>query len=78
MPTQFLSGSAAAAGIALINAMGSLIGGTIGPMVIGRLRDVSGDYSLGLYFVSATLLVSAVLAYAFGLRARRAALDVSC
>ncbi|RAR61263.1 ACS family tartrate transporter-like MFS transporter [Paraburkholderia unamae] len=78
MPTQFLSGSAAAAGIALINAMGSLIGGTIGPMVIGRLRDVSGDYSLGLYFVSAMLLVSAVLAYAFGLRARRAALDVSC
>ena len=71
MPTQFLSGSAAATGIALINAMGSLIGGTIGPMVIGRLRDTSGDYSLGLYFVSATLLVSAVLSYSFGLRARR-------
>jgi MFS transporter, ACS family, tartrate transporter len=71
MPTQFLSGSAAAAGIALINAMGSLIGGTIGPMVIGKLRDVSGDYSLGLYFVSATLLVSAVLSYSFGLRGRR-------
>jgi ACS family tartrate transporter-like MFS transporter len=71
MPTQFLSGSAAAAGIALINAMGSLIGGTIGPMVIGRLRDMSGDYSLGLYFVSATLLVSAVLSYLFGRRTRR-------
>jgi ACS family tartrate transporter-like MFS transporter len=70
MPTQFLSGSAAAGGIALINAMGSLIGGTVGPMVIGRLRDISGDYSLGLYFVSATLLVSAALAYLFGLRAR--------
>ena len=68
MPTQFLSGSAAAAGIALINAMGSLIGGTIGPMVIGKLRDMSGDFSLGLYFVSATLLVSAVISYSFGLR----------
>jgi MFS transporter, ACS family, tartrate transporter len=71
MPTQFLSGSAAAAGIALINAIGSLIGGTFGPMVIGRLRDIGGDYSLGLYFVSATLLVSAVLSYSFGPRARR-------
>ena len=68
MPTQFLSGSAAAAGIALINAMGSLIGGTIGPMVIGKLRDMSGDFSQGLYFVSATLLVSAVISYSFGLR----------
>lgn len=66
MPTQFLSGSAAAAGIALINAMGSLIGGTFGPMVIGKLRDMSGDYSLGLYFVSATLLLSAVLSALFG------------
>ncbi|MBB3261865.1 ACS family tartrate transporter-like MFS transporter [Paraburkholderia bannensis] len=70
MPTQFLSGSAAAAGIALINAMGSLLGGTIGPMVIGKLRDVGGDYSLGLYFVSATLFVSALLAYLFGARQR--------
>jgi ACS family tartrate transporter-like MFS transporter len=35
------------------------------------LRDMSGDYSLGLYFVSATLLVSAVLSYLFGRRARR-------
>lgn len=70
MPTQFLSGSAAAAGIALINAMGSLLGGTIGPMVIGKLRDMGGDYSLGLYFVSATLFISAVLACAFGARQR--------
>jgi MFS transporter, ACS family, tartrate transporter len=68
MPTQFLSGSAAAAGIALINAMGSLIGGTFGPMVFGKLRDMSGDFSLGLYFVSATLFLSAVISYAFGLR----------
>ena len=68
MPTQFLSGSAAAAGIALINAMGSLIGGTIGPMVIGKLREISGDYSLGLYFVSGTLIVSAVISWMFGRR----------
>jgi len=72
MPTQFLSGSAAAAGIALINAMGSLIGGTIGPMVIGKLRGISGDYSLGLYFVSGTLILSAVISYLFGRQQRQA------
>jgi ACS family tartrate transporter-like MFS transporter len=63
MPTQFLSGSAAAAGIAIINAMGSLIGGTFGPMIIGKLRGMSGDFSLGLYFVSATMLLAAIIAY---------------
>lgn len=68
MPTLFLSGSAAAAGIAIINAMGSLIGGTFGPMVIGKLRGISGDFSLGLYFVSATMLISAIIA--FSLRSR--------
>jgi len=72
MPTQFLSGSAAAAGIALINAMGSLIGGTFGPMVIGKLRGMSGDFSLGLYFVSGTLIASALISYAFGLKRRSA------
>jgi ACS family tartrate transporter-like MFS transporter len=72
MPTQFLAGSAAAAGIAIINAMGSLIGGTIGPMVIGKLRGISGDFSLGLYFVSGTLIASAVVSYCFGRRSAAA------
>lgn len=77
MPTQFLSGSAAAAGIALINAMGSLIGGTFGPMIIGKLRGISGDFSLGLYFVSGTLILSALISYAFGIsRPPRAATQI--
>ena len=60
MPTQFLSGGAAAAAIALINTIGSL-GGTVGQVVIGELKAVSGDYSLGMYYVAATLFLSAVV-----------------
>ncbi len=66
MPTQFLSGSAAAAGIGVINSLGSFFGGMIGPMVIGKLNEMTGDFTLGLYFVSATLLLSAVIVYCLG------------
>jgi MFS transporter, ACS family, tartrate transporter len=65
MPTLFLSSSAAAAGIGLINSVGSSLGGTVGQMVIGKLRDLSGNYSSGLYFVSAVLVIAAVIAVLF-------------
>jgi len=60
MPTEFLSGPAAAAAIALINAVGSL-GGTVGPIVIGRLKAQTGSYSGGMIYVAATLLLSSVV-----------------
>jgi ACS family tartrate transporter-like MFS transporter len=60
MPTMFLSGASAAAGIALINSIGNL-GGFIGPFVIGWLKDKWGSYAGGLYVVAATLAVSAVV-----------------
>jgi MFS family permease len=41
LPTIFLRGSAAAAGIAFVNSIGNL-GGHFGPDLIGRLRDASG------------------------------------
>jgi len=41
IPTSFLSGAAAAAGIAWINAIGNL-GGHFGPDLIGRIRDANG------------------------------------
>ena len=41
IPTSFLSGAAAAAGIAWINAVGNL-GGHFGPDLIGRIRDANG------------------------------------
>jgi ACS family tartrate transporter-like MFS transporter len=60
MPTRFLSGPAAAAGIAAINAIGNL-GGFVGPVMIGWLKDLTGSFLGGLYFVAGLLLVSALL-----------------
>jgi ACS family tartrate transporter-like MFS transporter len=60
MPTQFLSGPAAAAAIALINAVGSL-GGAAGPVIIGKLRMHSGNYSSGMIYVAATLVLSSLV-----------------
>ena len=46
IPPIFLGGSAAAAGIALINSLGNL-GGFVGPTVVGSLRGSSGNYTSG-------------------------------
>ena len=60
MPTMFLSGSAAAAGIATINSIGNL-GGFVGPAMIGWIKDRTGSFAGGLYFVGLLLLLSAIL-----------------
>ncbi len=60
MPTMFLSGAGAAAGIAMINSLGNL-GGFVGPFVIGWLKDRTGTFSAGLYMVGAMLGISAVV-----------------
>ena len=44
IPTSFLSGAAAAAGIAWINSIGNL-GGYFGPDLIGRIREANGGNS---------------------------------
>ncbi len=60
MPTSFLSGAAAATGIATINAIGNL-GGFAGPAMIGWIKDKTGSFAGGLYFVAGLLVLSAVL-----------------
>jgi hypothetical protein len=42
LPTGFLTGSAAAGGIALINSIGNL-GGFVGPYAIGWIKDATGE-----------------------------------
>ncbi|MET3786168.1 ACS family tartrate transporter-like MFS transporter [Methylobacterium radiotolerans] len=63
MPGEFLAGPAAAGGIALINAIGNL-GGFVGPYVLGWLKDHTGTYEAGLYFLAACALVSAAITLA--------------
>jgi ACS family tartrate transporter-like MFS transporter len=70
MPSMFLSGAGAAAGIAMINSVGNL-GGFVGPFVIGWLKNVTGSYSAGLYVVAATLAVSAVVTLMLSWRAQQ-------
>ncbi|MDR5815241.1 MULTISPECIES: MFS transporter [unclassified Caballeronia] len=60
MPTMFLSGAAAATGIATINSIGNL-GGFAGPVIIGWVKDQTGSYAGGLYFVAGLLVLSAVM-----------------
>jgi MFS transporter, ACS family, tartrate transporter len=60
MPPMLLGGDAAAAGIAMINAVGN-IGGFLGPTMMGTLRDVTGGYSGGLLVLAGALIVEAIL-----------------
>ena len=69
MPTMLLTGSAAAGGIAFINAFGN-IGGAVGPAIVGWLKDTTGSYSGGLYGLAVFTGVSAAIAV-FGLNIPR-------
>ena len=62
MPGEFLSGPAAAGGIALINAIGNL-GGFVGPYVLGWLKDYTGTYEAGLYFLAACAVASGAITW---------------
>jgi ACS family tartrate transporter-like MFS transporter len=61
IPPIFLGGTAAAAGIGLINAIGNL-GGALGPTIIGWLRDATGAYQASLLVLAGVLLLEAILA----------------
>jgi ACS family tartrate transporter-like MFS transporter len=63
LPPVFLGGTAAAAGLGLINATGNL-GGFFGPTVMGWLRDTTGGYSGGLLVLAAALVVEIALVLA--------------
>jgi len=68
VPTLFLSESAAAASIGLINAVGNL-GGFVGPMVMGYLAHRTHSFSAGLLYLVASLFVSGGLMLAVGRQA---------
>jgi ACS family tartrate transporter-like MFS transporter len=60
MPAMFLTGGAAAAGIAWINSLGNL-GGFFGPSAVGWARDLTGSYAGGLYCLAGFAFMSAVV-----------------
>jgi ACS family tartrate transporter-like MFS transporter len=61
LPSSFLSGSAAAGGIALIVSIAN-VAGFLGPYATGVLRGVSGSYRLGLVALALVSLAGAGLA----------------
>jgi MFS transporter, ACS family, tartrate transporter len=62
IPPRFLTGMAAAGGLAFINSIGTT-GGFVGPYVFGWLRDETGSFSAGLLAMSGFLVLAAMLAW---------------
>jgi len=65
LPTSFLSGAAAAGGIALINSIGNLAG-FAGPYAMGAIKDLTGGYAAGLLCLSAAGVVAMTLVLMLG------------
>jgi MFS family permease len=63
IPPRFLTGLAAAGGLAFINSIGTA-GGFVGPYLMGWLTDRTGSFSAGLTAMAVFLLGSAVLSAA--------------
>jgi ACS family tartrate transporter-like MFS transporter len=59
MPTAFLSGAAAAAGVAYINSIAN-VAGFIGPFVMGWIRDATGSFDGGLLVIASVCIGSAI------------------
>jgi len=60
MPSMFLTGTAAASGIAWINSIGNL-GGFFGPTMVGWVKDYTGSFAGGLYVLAGLAVLSAAV-----------------
>jgi len=60
LPTAFLAGTGAAAGIAMINSLGNLAG-FISPYAVGWLKDLTQSTDSGMYLLAVCMVVGAVL-----------------
>jgi len=60
LPSMFLTGTAAAGGIALINSVGNL-GGFVGPFILGSVKDATHSYSMALYVLAGFAAVAALV-----------------
>ncbi len=65
LPTTFLTGTGAAAGIAAVNSIGNL-GGYFGPKVFGALKDYTHGEFASLMFLAACAIIGAVIVLVLG------------
>jgi MFS family permease len=66
IPQGFLTGAAAAGGIAFINSVGAF-GGFVGPYMVGFLKDATGSFDAGMLGMAAILIVGMGVAWALKL-----------
>jgi ACS family tartrate transporter-like MFS transporter len=76
MPSMFLTGSAAASGIAWINGIGNL-GGFFGPTAVGWIKITTGSFASGLYLLAGMALVSAVSTFWLNIKSPVAGRDLA-
>ena len=62
VPSTFLAGTAAAAGIGIVNSVGNL-GGYVGPNIPVWMKGYSADPSISLYVIAGVLLIGALIAF---------------
>lgn len=66
LPSLFLTSTAAAGSIGLINSIGNL-GGFLGPRVLGYVKTHTGSFSGGVYCLAGGMLVTATILFFLGL-----------
>jgi D-galactonate transporter len=65
LPTAFLSGAAAAAGIAVINSIGNLAG-YFGPFAMGWIHDTTGSFAYGLLCIAGAAVLALIIVLILG------------
>jgi nitrate/nitrite transporter NarK len=70
LPASFLTGASAAAGIAAINSLGNL-SGFAGPFAMGYLKDLTGDFTVGLLLLAGCAVIGAVVVVSLPIDAKR-------
>jgi D-galactonate transporter len=69
LPTAILTGTGAAAGLALVNSMGNLAG-LVSPTIVGIIRETTDSFTAALLFLAGALLLGAAIVLLFGYAAR--------
>ncbi len=66
LPSLFLTDTAAAGSIGLINSLGNL-GGFFGPAVLGKVETLTGSFVGGIYYLSVSVMIAAAIILLLGL-----------